>query len=279
MKIIQLNHQNKNSLSNLVGQSSTEKALYLPLDYLINFENQPFLPYQTDALKELAESIEAQGLLHFPVVREMGNEYQILSGHNRIRACRLLGWQKIPCVVKENITDEEATLIMLNSNLHQRQQLSHKEKILAYSQQHALQKQHKQLGVTAFQDDIRTVQRYVKLSNLIPEFIDRIDKKQLGLGVAYELAFLSHDDQNQVLNYIDNYDIKMSVKHIKTLRQQEKIDEEILSQVFETSLKTDKKEIVDKIVKKINIQQLPITLEVDELYQFITFLVDKKIIK
>lgn len=271
---------NSNLLNNLVSGTSYEKAIPIAIDDLIPYHNQPFHLYSTDKLLDLAESIEAQGLLHFPIVRPLNNQqYQILSGHNRIEACKLLDLKTIPCVIKEHLTDEDAELIMLNANLKQRQLLSHKEKIYAYSRQHQLQKQAKKVNVAEFSEDVRTIQRYVKLASLTDEFIDMIDKNKLQLGTAYELAFLSKDNQEILMTYILNHNHKVTIKQAKQLRQFEVLSDDILDSIF---YQTDKKDTLAKVhqtMLKIADKELPIAIELNDLHLLIEYLVSAKIIK
>lgn len=267
------------AISNLTGGTTNVKAYYLPIKLLRRWESQPFQSYDIDRLSQLAESIKEQGLLHYPVVwKKDEDNYIILSGHNRIEALKLNGATEVPCTIKEGLTTDEAELIMLNSNLNQRLSLSHKEKILAYSKQHELQKRAKNVTKTEFNDDLRTVQRYVKMGNLIPDFIDMLDSNKINLGISYELSFLTPDNQNRVLNYLLNYEVNLTTKKAKDIRMLESINDETLKEIFYTTIK-DVEKLVAVTMHKIVTKELPIETDLEEIEKIIKFLVEEKIIK
>lgn len=272
---------NKKALENLLGSSNTVKAIQIPMEILQGWQNQPFKEHSIEQLTELVTSIERHGLLHNPVVRKItDNHYQILSGHNRIKACQLLKWTTVPCIVKEHLTDEEAEEIMLDSNLNQRQILTHKEKILAYSRIYALRKQSRNGTVFTYQDNVRTVQRYAQMGNLIPEFIEMIDQNKLSLGVAYELSYLATLEQRLVEFYLANYAIQLTVDKVKQLREVDKLTEQELERIiYQQSISNDNYKVVAKVMQKLSTKPLPLTIESYDLQKLVEYLVLERIIK
>lgn len=122
---------------------------------------QPFLEYSPETLYELVESIKEHGIINPVTVREAKNgKYEILSGRNRVRAAKKLGIRSVPAIIKENISDDEAALIMLDSNLRQRQSLKYSEKAYAYRMQtEILNRQGKRTDLTSCTECIRFISR------------------------------------------------------------------------------------------------------------------------
>lgn len=272
---------NTAALDNLLGASNIVKATQLPIENIEEWTNQPFKEHSVEQLTELVDSIERYGLLHNPVVRKLSEErYQILSGHNRIKACRLLKWTTVPCIIKENLSDDEAEEILLDSNLNQRQALSHKEKILSYSRVYALRKKLRNGTSFNYQDNVRTVQRYAQMGNLIMSFIDMVDQNKLNLGVAYELSFLNKPAQELVETYMLNYDVKITVGIAKQLREVDTLNEEVLNEIlYQEDKVKDKYKLITKTMNVLAIQELPIKIELNDLHNLIEFMVEKNIIK
>ena len=185
---------------------------------------QPFLEYSPETLYELVESIKEHGIINPVTVRETKNgKYEILSGRNRVRAAKKLGIRSVPAIIKENISDDEAALIMLDSNLRQRQGLRYSEKAYAYRMQtEILNRQGKRTDLTSAQlgekleskysvqllaeevgDSRSQIQRFIRLTALIPELLDLVDEKQIALSPAVELSFLKDEEQYAVLDCIE----------------------------------------------------------------------------
>lgn len=269
------------ALGNLLGESNTVKAIQLPIENIEEWYNQPFKEHSAEQLTELVDSIERYGLFHNPVVRKLSeNRYQILSGHNRIKACRLLKWTTVPCIIKENLSDDEAEEILLDSNLNQRQLLSHKEKILSYSRVYALRKKLRNGTTFNYQDDVRTVQRYAQMGNLIPAFIEMIDQNKLKLGVAYELSFLDKKAQELVELHMINYDIKLTTTIAKQLREVDTLTEDSLLEImYQVDDIKDKYKLISKAMAIVATKELPINIELNDLHNLIEFMVEHKVIK
>ena len=233
----------------------------LSVNKIFPYPNQPFMNYSEERLQELADDIKARGLDNPIVVRKMNeNEYQIIAGHNRFNAVKRLGWNRIPVNIKE-LTDEEAMIYLVQSNLLQRTNIKESEKVKAYTlRAKALKKQGKK-GKTKYnslekiseseQIKPRTLSRYIACSNLIPEFLDLLDEKKISLNIGEQLAKLSPENQENVANYLANTLHKLTLSEAKAIaeNQDESLDlEDFIGNENKNPLSDDK---IDKKVNKI----------------------------
>ena len=206
-----------------------EKIEEIDISLIDNFKNHPFKVLDNDDMKALRESIKTSGILSPVIIRQKEDgRYEMLSGHRRMFACKSLGLDKIKCIIK-NLSDDEATIFMVDSNL-QREKLLPSEKAFAYKMKYeALKHQRKtpanqhdtevrQVGAVVRSDDIlgeehgdsgRQVQRYIRLTNLIPELLKMVDNSELkenpsiALTPAVELSYLKESEQKILAEYID----------------------------------------------------------------------------
>ena len=201
----------------------------LPLELLVAFAEHPFKPYSGEHLWDLVKSIEEHGVLTPILVRPApdGQRYEIISGHNRVNAARRAGLKTIPATVRE-MDDDEATLAMVESNLRQREQLLPSEKAFAYKMQlEALKHRgvtcgqvgHKSRESVSDEDSGRTVQRYIRLTNLITPILDMVDEKRMAMGPAVELSYLKRDEQELLLDMMQSADATPSLSQAIRLRK------------------------------------------------------------
>ena len=194
----------------------------IPIDQIDDFPNHPFKVRMDDNMIEMAESVRQHGILVPAIVRPKENgHYEMVAGHRRKLACTLIAKLQLPCIVRE-LTDEEATIIMVDSNL-QREQLLPSEKAFAYKMK--LDAMHKKVGrpvrdnsvplgqnfgqtareelASNSPDSNTQIQRYIRLTSLIPEVLDLVDnsvlkekeKLQIALRPAVELSYLRREQQ------------------------------------------------------------------------------------
>lgn len=196
----------------------------IPVDKIDDFPNHPFKVRVDDSMFEMAESIQQHGILVPAVVRPKGNgHYEMVAGHRRKMACTLIAKLHLPCIVR-NLTDEEATIIMVDSNL-QREQLLPSEKAFAYKMKlDAMKRQGCRVDLTsaplgpklgsrsneelaASSPDSKTqIQRYIRLTSLIPEILALVDnsvlkeknKLQIAMRPAVELSYLTRQEQQDL---------------------------------------------------------------------------------
>ena len=231
-----------------------ERDIYqLPIKNLVPYEGQPFKPYTQEKLISLAEDIRDNGLINPIIVRPIGKEqYQILAGHNRVNACRMLGMDEVSSIIKD-VDNNQAALIMLNSNLNQRDELRPSEKAFAYRMQmDTLSRQGKRIdlctncaqdednnlcsiGAQVKSRDIianqnntsrEQIRRYIRLTYLIQPFLDRVDNGDLPFRAGVNLSYLTECQQDGLLNYVDTYNIKISLEQSEKLKDTAKVSEE-----------------------------------------------------
>ncbi len=191
----------------LFGSGTTEnEVMEVSLSELYSFHEHPFKVLDNDEMDELVESIRLHGKVLNPALVRPRAEggYELISGHRRCHASKLLGLSTMPVIVR-NMTDEEATLIMVDSNI-QREHLLYSEKAFAYKMKfEALNHQgskmdrhtYDEMGENAGESG-RNIQRYIRLTELIPELLKLLDEGKMGFGVAVDLSFLEQQSQREV---------------------------------------------------------------------------------
>ncbi len=202
------------------------------INLLIPFENHPFKKRDGIEQRELVESIAQNGLLEPITVRSFSaGEYEIISGHRRVEACKELGITEVPATIKE-MSKDEATIAMVDSNIH-REHLLPSEKAFAYKMKlEAIKHQGKttscQVGAKLRTDEkiaeiandsARQIQRYIRLTYLIPELLKLVDEEKIALTPAVELSFLPENEQEILLNEIEYTDATPSLSQAQRLRK------------------------------------------------------------
>ena len=201
----------------------------LPLDELKPFKDHPFKVMEDEEMERLKESIRESGVLIPALARPTENGYELISGHRRLAACRVLGLSTMPVIVR-NLTDEEAIITMVDSNL-QREHILPSEKAFAYKMKYdALKHQgtSRQVGAKLrtdqeiandASDSARQIQRYIRLTNLIPDILKLVDEGRIALTPAVELSYLNSHEQ-EVLNEIMSCDeLTPSLSQAQRLRK------------------------------------------------------------
>lgn len=215
-------------------KKEAEGILYLSPHLLDPFHDDPFRPYTGQRLSDLVDSIRERGILSYIHVRpKKDGRYEILSGRNRNNAAKLLNMESVPCILKD-VDDDEAVLIVTDSNLNQREELLPSEKAFAYKMQmEALKKQGKTIkkyeeesdNCAEIQnnchdgkniDNQRSIYRYIRLTFLIDSLLQLIDGGYLALVSGEELSFLDQDEQATVHQYF--FEEKRGVLDVKTAR-------------------------------------------------------------
>lgn len=221
-----------------------EKSVSVRLEQLHPFENHPFRVVEDDALKQLAQSIKENGVLTPCIVRPSPYDdgYELLSGHRRVAACRLIGRKTIPAIVRE-LDDDAATILMVDAN-QQRENLLPSEKAFAYRMKlEAMKHQGKRTDLTSPQvaakfradDQIAksakvsgdTIQRYIRLTYLEENLLQMVNEGRIAFGPAVEISFLKHDEQCMLLETIITEEATPSLSQaqiLKKLSQEGKLD-------------------------------------------------------
>ena len=246
------------SFNDLMGIAEGESSVELEIKRIVPFQNHPFKVKDDEKMEELIESIRLQGILTPVLVRPDDKDgYEMISGHRRMHAAQRLGLETIPAIVKE-MTDDESTIAMVNANI-QREELLPSERAFAYKMKmDALKRQgsrrdltcgqngHKLKGVKTrdliaegSNDSARSIQRYIRLTELIPELLDMVDEKRLGFTIAVDISYISPDVQKWLYEYIrDNGVIKPEqVAKLREYLEKNKINQMEMIQLLNSSLK------------------------------------------
>lgn len=206
-------------------------SLDIPLDQLRAFCNHPFRVVDDDKMQELVDSIRENGVLTPVVVREITeNRYEIISGHRRCHAAEKAGLLRVPCVVR-NLTDDEATVLMVDANI-QREEILPSERAFAFKMKmEAMRHQGSTSGhdVPKLSSDIvgersgvsgRQVKRYIRLTELIPELLELVDKKFLTMVLGVEISYISKEIQT-VMYHLILEGKKIKSEHVELIRYEE----------------------------------------------------------
>lgn len=199
-----------------------EKIEYIPTRLLEPFQNHPFKLRDGEEKEKLMESIREHGTIEPLIVRPLSDgRYEVVSGHRRLEACKELNKEKLPVIVKE-LTDEQAVCMMVDANLH-RERLSPSEKALAYRMKleatsHGGQVGHKSRDAISETDSGRQVQRYIRLTYLIPELLQKVDDGQIAFTPAVELSYLTEQEQQDLIAEIEYNDCTPSLSQAQRLR-------------------------------------------------------------
>ena len=204
------------------------KVEELPLSELTPFKNHPFKVKNDAEMAELMKSIADAGVLSPAMARpKKGGGYELISGHRRLAACKALGMGTMPVIVRQ-LTDEEAVITMVDSNL-QREHILPSEKAFAYKMKmEALRHQGRtsdQLGPKltveeiAKGDSASQVKRYIRLTNLIPEILQMVDDGKIALTPAVELSYLQPPEQETLFSIMDCDEVTPSLSQAQRLRR------------------------------------------------------------
>lgn len=212
------------------------RPLELDIDTLLPFPNQPFHPYKEDEMEKMVESIQENGVISPIVVRpKEDGTYEIISGHNRVEACRRAGITQIPSFIRE-VDDDTAVILMVDSNLRQRDGLSDMEKAKAYElKMEAIKRQGARTDLTSCQvgtkfradnavaentdDSPRQIQRYIRLNSLIPALQDAVEDKRIAFNPAVEISYLDPADQAIVQEIMEREETAPSLSQAQKLKK------------------------------------------------------------
>ena len=203
------------------------RAEFLPISKLRPFENHPFRVKDDAEMNQLVFSVLTQGLLTPIVVRATDTEeYEVISGHRRLRACQKAGIETVPALIYS--MDRDAAIIALvDSNLH-REHLLPSEKAFAYRMKmEAMSHQgrtcgqvgHKSRDFLSDDESGRQIQRYIRLTYLIPEILQMVDEKKIALTPAVELSYLTESEQRDLLETMESEDCTPSLSQSQQLKK------------------------------------------------------------
>ena len=217
-------------------EEQREQVQQIPIDELHPFTNHPFKVLDDEAMTRTVESIAQYGVLA-PLIarpRSDGDGYEIISGHRRKHAAELAHLDTVPVIVR-NMKDDAATILMVDSNL-QREHILPSERAFAYKMKlDAIKNQGARSDLTSRQvvgkleaadvigkatdESGRQVQRYVRLTNLIPELLNMVDEKMISFNPAVELSYLSPEQQQEMIKAMDDTQNAPSVSQAKRIKE------------------------------------------------------------
>ena len=227
------------SIDELLCVPETNGTIEIELGLISAFENHPFRVVDDEKMEELVESIRQQGILS-PVLVRPDDEggYEMISGHRRLHAATIVGLKKIPAIVKE-LTDDEAIIAMVNANLQREEILpsergfSLKMKMDAMRHQGSCRHDVAKLSVVERKTATivgegsgltgRSVQRYIRLTELIPELLDMVDTKRLSLVNGVDISYFDKDVQKWLYEYIKNNG-NLKTEQIAALKEQRNLE-------------------------------------------------------
>ncbi len=207
-----------------------EAIEYLDIHALVPFQNHPFKLRDGEEKQQLLKSIKTQGTIEPLIVRPLSeSEHEVISGHRRVEACRELGIEKVPVVVR-SLTDEQAISMMTDANLH-RENILPSERAFAYKMKWELAKKSErtlsQPATKIRNDDViaqsfgigkDTLHRYIRLTYLVPKLLEKVDEGKIAFTPAVELSYLTNEEQKLLLNEIEYADATPSLSQSQRLR-------------------------------------------------------------
>ena len=231
-------------------------VLDLPLDQIGDFPNHPFKVRQDEAMMEMMKSVQLHGVLVPGLVRQLvDGSYQMVSGHRRKLASELAGRDTIPCIVRD-LTDDEAVIIMVDSNL-QRERVLPSEKAFAYKMKldamrrqagrpskengvplghHFQQGKSREILADNSPDSNTQIQRYIRLTNLIPEILDMVDDGRIAFRPAVELSYLTEQEQSALYDTMGREDCTPSLAQaikMKAFSRDGKLTDAVILSIME----------------------------------------------
>lgn len=222
------------TVEELLGVPATESSTEIDIDRIHVFKNHPFKVLDDEKMSDLVESIRVNGILSPVLVRPDGEDsYEMISGHRRMHAAKIVGLTMIPAIVRE-MSDDEAIVYMVDSNI-QREELLPSEKAFAYKMKmDALRRQGARQDLTSDHNGPKLaawsigkdngisgtqVKRYIHLTELIPELLDMVDSKRLQFTAGVEISYIDKEIQQWICEYIhENGNVKQN--QIVILRQE-----------------------------------------------------------
>lgn len=243
---------------------------------LENYPNQPFSLYEGDKKKEMIESIKLNGIMQPLIVRPLSNgKYQILAGHNRRMCAKEIGINELPCIIKNNLSEDEAKIYLIDTNLCTRDNISPIEKAKAYRIKYDTYKKRK-IQTSVIEEIKRdnnglraelareektsngTIQRYLRLTYLIPELQELIEQGKLSINLGEKISFIPNEEQKILNGMILNKEIRLNEKLIRKIRNTlaiKKLDKpgQLLSEEEIRDVIEDKSKIKLDIIENITI--------------------------
>ena len=209
------------SIDELFGIVNEESAMEIEINKIHPFKNHPFKVLDDEKMQDLVDSVKSNGILTPVLLRQdKDNTYEMISGHRRMHAAQLAGLMTIPAIVRE-LSDDDAVIAMVDANI-QREELLPSEKAFAYKMKlDAMKRQGNRTDITSGQNDqklkpivsrdilaeqvgesSKQIQRYIRLTELIPELLELVDNKKIQFTVAVDISYIDKEIQKWIYEYI-----------------------------------------------------------------------------
>ena len=245
-----------------VDDSEQENVKVIPITELFAFRNHPFKVLDDAAMESMVESIKEYGILMPVIARPLDSGgYELIAGHRRKRGCELAGVDTMPVIIRQ-ISDDEATILMVDSNI-QRECILPSERAFAYKMKlAAIKRQGARTDLTSGQvvhksklsveivaeqagENYKQVQRFIRLTELIPDLLEIVDTKKVAFNPAVELSYLKPEEQALLLETMDSEQVTPSLsqaQRLKKFSQEGKLTPEAMSAIM-----SEEKKEVNKI--------------------------------
>ena len=240
------------------ADAQRERVQEIPLDQLKPFKNHPFKVRDDQRMLDTVDSNREYGVLVPAIARpDPEGGYELISGHRRKRGCEMAGLQTMPVIIRD-LDDDAAVLVMVDSNI-QREELLPSERAFAYKMKlEALKHQGARMDLTSCQvgtklradeklaesvnESARTVQRFIRLTELISELLDMVDERKLAFNPAVEVSYLKRDEQRMLLEAMDAEQTTPSLsqaQRLKKFSQEGRLSEEAMSAIMSEEKQSD----------------------------------------
>lgn len=251
-------------------QETGERVVMIPVNQIHEFKNHPFKVLDDEDMRKTVDSIREYGVLVPVIIRPDGNgEYEMISGHRRRYASIMAGKKEVPAIIRE-MDDDTATILMVDSNL-QREHILPSERAKAYKMKmEALKHQGKRTDLTSCQvgtrlradeelakqtgESARTVQRFVRLNNLIPELLDLVDEKKIAFNPAVEISYMKPEEQKEFYEAMEIAQTTPSLSQAQRLKKSSQ-EGNCTAELIERIMDEEKKNPLNRVVFDSSILQ------------------------
>lgn len=251
-------------------QETGEQVVMIPVNQIHEFKNHPFKVLDDEDMRKTVDSIREYGVLVPVIIRPDGNgEYEMISGHRRRYASIMAGKKEVPAIIRE-MDDDTATILMVDSNL-QREHILPSERAKAYKMKmEALKHQGKRTDLTSCQvgtrlradeelakqtgESARTVQRFVRLNNLIPELLDLLDEKKITFNPAVEISYMKQEEQKEFYEAMEIAQTTPSLSQAQRLKKSSQ-EGKCTAELIERIMDEEKKNPLNRVVFDSSILQ------------------------
>lgn len=251
-------------------QETGEQVVMIPVNQIHEFKNHPFKVLDDEDMRKTVDSIREYGVLVPVIIRPDGNgEYEMISGHRRRYASIMAGKKEVPAIIRE-MDDDTATILMVDSNL-QREHILPSERAKAYKMKmEALKHQGKRTDLTSCQvgtrlradeelakqtgESARTVQRFVRLNNLIPELLDLVDEKKIAFNPAVEISYMKPEEQKEFYEAMEIAQTTPSLSQAQRLKKSSQ-EGKCTAELIERIMDEEKKNPLNRVVFDSSILQ------------------------